>query len=478
MNHLKKNIVYQIVYQILLIILPLITTPYVSRVIGVEGLGIYSYSLSVVNYFILFSMLGLNNYGSRTIAQVRNDKKKLNKTFWEIYLMQCITTLIIIVFYIIFIIYSNSLNKYIFLIQGLSVVATLLDINWFFFGLEKFKLTVLRNTFIKFSSLILILLLVKKEEDLWKYTLIISGGTFLTQSILWLYLPKYIHWEKINLKDVRKHLKANIVLFIPLLGISIFNGMDKIMLGNMTSLSEVGLYENSERITQVAKNIISGLGVVMLPTMSNLVAQGKKEDIEGYIQKSMTGVLFFSIAIMFGLVGIVSEFVPIFFGEKFLKCEIIITILAPTIVIISWANVIRTQYLIPNSCDKEYIIAIFVGALINLIVNLFLIKPLGAVGASIGTVMAEIGVATTQAILVRNKLQVLNYLKSGIYFIFSGFIMYIGINILPNVLNNILALLLSKIILGAIIYLFLCLIYFKRKGYFKDYSTLKFKKTI
>ena len=143
MNHLKKNIVYQIVYQILLIILPLITTPYVSRVIGVEGLGIYSYSLSIANYFILFAMLGLNNYGSRTIAQVRNDKKKLNKTFWEVYLMQCITALIIIVFYIIFIIYSNNLNKYIYLIQGLSVAATLLDINWFFFGLEEFKLTVL-----------------------------------------------------------------------------------------------------------------------------------------------------------------------------------------------------------------------------------------------------------------------------------------------------------------------------------------------
>ena len=173
----KKNFIYNIIYQLLIMIIPLITAPYLSRTVGVDGVGTYSYTYSIAYYFMLFTLLGVNNYGNRTIAKVREDKVKLSKTFWEIYSLQVSLGIIMLVCYCIYILLFCNEYRNIAVIQTLFIVSAMLDINWFFFGIEEFKKTITRNTLIKVGNIILILLAVKSKNDLWKYTLIMSGMT-------------------------------------------------------------------------------------------------------------------------------------------------------------------------------------------------------------------------------------------------------------------------------------------------------------
>ncbi len=185
-----KNFIYNVLYQILIMILPLITAPYIARVLGAERIGIYSYTYSIAYYFVLFGQLGLNVYGNRSIAIVRDDKEKLSKTFSSIFIVQLFISIVSCICYLLFIIFSSSEYRLIFVIQFVFVLSCVFDINWFFFGIEKFKLTVVRNTIIKITTVICVLLFVKTQADLWKYTTIMAVGSFLAQLVLWLQIRK------------------------------------------------------------------------------------------------------------------------------------------------------------------------------------------------------------------------------------------------------------------------------------------------
>ena len=164
---IKRNFIYNLSYQFLTMIIPLIITPYISRIIGPEGVGVQSYTVSIVNYFILFIMLGINNYGNRSIAMVRENKEKLSKTFIGIYSVQLFMSLIVIIAYSIYIYYFCDNYRTLFFIQFIYILASMFDINWFFFGLEKFKLTVIRNMIIKILSVMCIFLFVKNSSDIY-----------------------------------------------------------------------------------------------------------------------------------------------------------------------------------------------------------------------------------------------------------------------------------------------------------------------
>ena len=214
-NNVKKNFVYNIIYQVLVLIIPIITAPYLSRIIGKYGIGVYSYTHSIVNYFMLITLLGVNNYGNRTIAKVRDDKEKLSKTFWSIYLFQLLIGCIMLIIYFVYVFAFVDKYKNIALIQSIFIISAMLDINWLFFGLEEFKKTITRNSFIKVGNVILIFCLIKTKNDVWKYTLIMSGMTFLSQLILWGFARTKIKFTKIKWKDIIKHVKPNLILFIP-----------------------------------------------------------------------------------------------------------------------------------------------------------------------------------------------------------------------------------------------------------------------
>ena len=282
MNSVRKNFLYNASYNILALIMPLITSPYISRVMGAELIGIHSYCYSIASYFGIFILLGLNNYGNRTIAEVKDNRENLSKTFCSIYIVQLIMAFVVIVLYIIYVIYLSQ-NKIMAWIQLIYLLSVALDINWFFFGMEKFKLTVTRNTVIKITSVGLILTLVKEKDDIYIYGLIMAISPILSQIFLWFFLKDYVKLKKVSLKDIIRHIKPNLVLFIPVIAVSLYTTMSKIILGSLSSMEEVGLYESSSRLTQVPAMAITSLGTVMLPRMTNLIAQGKRKEAMKYI---------------------------------------------------------------------------------------------------------------------------------------------------------------------------------------------------
>lgn len=423
MKSLQKNFLYNVLYQILLVILPLITAPYISRTLGATAVGVYSYTYSVAYYFLLIAMLGIGNHGNRSIAAVRDDRKKLNKTFSSIYSLQVITFSIAILAYAIYLVLFVKDNRLIVLLQLIYVTSGLFDIGWLFFGLEQFKLTVARNTLIKISTVVLMFVFVHKPSDLWKYTLIMSAGTLFSQAYLWLYVKKYVSFEKCSVKEITSNIKPVLILFIPVLAYSIYKVMDKIMLGNMSSYDQVGFYNNAEKIINIPMGIITALGTVMLPRMSNIVANGDKKRVDDYIRISAKLVTLLSSAIAFGLMGVSSVLAPVFFGDEFIACGEIIGLLSVTVFFIAWANVIRTQYLIPNKRDSIYLTSTMVGAILNLIINWMLIPKYQANGAAFGTIVAEFSVMLVQMVAVKNELPMRKYIMSYSPILIIGLIM-------------------------------------------------------
>lgn len=459
----KKNFIYNLIYQILIMILPLITAPYISRVLGDERLGIFSYTYAIASYFVLFAILGLNNYGNRAIARIRANKQEMSKTFWEIFSMQAFLGVIVCIVYVIYVGKFPNEDKFMAYLQFGYVIAGGFDINWLFFGLEKFKLTVTRNVIIKMVSVMLIFVFVKTPEDIYLYTIIMMSASVMSQAALWPFVKKEVVWVKPTIRDIIKHIKPNLVLFIPVIAVSLYKVMDKIMLGNMSDMSQVAYYEYGEKITTIAVSAITALGTVMLPQISYLLANGEKEKSQQYIRKSMSFSIMISSAMAFGIAAIANDFAIWFYGEQFVSSGNVMKGLAITVIFISCANVIRTQYLIPANKDKAYIYSVILGAVCNLIINYIMIPHFEAMGAVAGTIVAEFVVMLYQLLCVRQELQIKTYLKEGYMFIVIGLIMYASVSGMGYVLKTSrFAELVCEIVVGVIVYMTLALLYTKR----------------
>ena len=407
----KKNYIYNLMYQILVMIIPLITTPYLSRVLGAENIGIYSYTLSITTYFILFGSLGVSMYGKREIAYLQDNKKERTKTFYEILLMKTITLFLsLILFYICFCRQGQYHLYYRILI--LELIANIIDISWFFHGLEEFKKTVIRNTIVKLISIVCIFLLVKTKADLNKYFIIYVLSTFLGNITLWFYLPKYI--EKVSFKELRilRHLKPTLLLFIPQIAVQLYTVLDKTMIGSLViEKSEVGYYEQAQKIIKLLLTIATSLGTVMMPRIAHTYASGNHEQLKKYMNTSLSYIMMIAFPLMFGIISISNHFVPIFYGKGYDKVTILMSIISPIIIFIGLSNVIGTQYLLPTKQQKKYTISVTAGAIVNVILNFIFIKLFKSIGASIATVIAEFVVTGVQLYLVKNEIKLKEIIK-------------------------------------------------------------------
>ena len=426
---LKKNFAYQAFYEVLVLILPLITSPYIARVLGTDPLGIQSFTYTTANYFVLFAALGIRNYGNREIARNRDDKDRLNTTFSGILFLHLGVSSVVTAAYFIFVFFiaAKELRLY-YLIQSIYMVGALLDVSWLFFGLEKFKMTVTRNAMIRLASVAAIFILVKKPSDLWLYSLLLALANLLGQLYLWLYVMRYVKVVRVPLHEIMRHFPQMAILFIPTVAISLYNYMDKIMVGSMSGNTQLAYYDNSEKIISITSNLIGSVGTVMLPRMSNIVVNNNWEKGKKYISNSMEAVLWLSCALSFGLAGIASVFAPVFWGREFTECAPLITLLVVVLPIKGFANVLRTQYLIPNKKDKEYTLSVCLGALVNVLMNLLLIPTLKAAGAAIGTIFAELTVCVVQSLFCKKKLPIWQYIQRGAVYVAIGAVMYLVVN--------------------------------------------------
>lgn len=460
-NRTGKNLLFQTAYQILNTCLPLITAPYLARTLGANQLGVFSYTSSVVAYFSLFAMLGTVNYGTRSIASFVENREKRSISFWEIYEMQVMVTLCSIVLYFLYYFFVCKDNHLIVLIQSLTLVGCLLDINWLFFGCEQFKTTVTRNFFVRMATVVCILLFVKKEDDLWIYTLIMLLGTVISNGILWLYVSRLIDFKIIGLKKILKHVKPNLILFVPILAMSVYHVMDRTMMGLLSTYEQSGYYYNADKIINIPLGILNGVGTVMLPRMTALFEQKADKEAIKLFLLSIEGIIAVGTAITFGISAISPEFTPWFFGAGYEPCILLIVMLSPALLIKGISNTVRTQYLIP--LHKEHILtkSVIYGALINLVINILLIPKFGAIGAVIGTVAAELGACVVQLNAICKELYFGKNLIASVIYVLAGLVMLVVVRLISLLPIGGCMLLIIETLAGALTYSVICLTFWK-----------------
>ncbi|MCD7884751.1 MAG: flippase [Lachnospiraceae bacterium] len=459
-SSIKKNYVYQVLYQALVSLLPFITSPYVSRILGAEGVGVYSYTYTIALYFTTLGNLGISQYGNRIIAQTRDDKEKMCRTFTSLYCFHVCVFALVIVAYIIFInFFAEHEYKELFCIQVLYLLGGLLDISWLYYGFEDFKLTVSRSAIIKLLSVFAIFFFVKSEDDLWVYILIMALGYFLNIVVLWCFFKKYAHFAKFSIKEFTQHFKPLMLLFFSVVAYSIYSYMDKIMIGAISSTAELGYYENAWKMIEFPVAFVTSLGTVMLPRISNLQTKGDEGTIYRYIKKTLHFSVIFASAIAFGIAAIAGDFSVVFWGKSFSRSGLLIEIMALTIILMSWNGVVRQEYLIPYKKDMQYLTAVCTGAVLNVIFNLILIPFYGAAGAAIGTVIAYFGIFSVQNAFAWRKLNISKLLKQTVPYLLIGIAMFVVVSIYSTYHTTSIINLIIEIIIGGVTFITLSLAY-------------------
>ncbi len=440
-------------YQVLLIILPLVTMPYVSRVLGPDGLGKYSYTNSIMSYFVLLGSLGISLYGSRQVAYVQDSKENRSKVFWDVAILKIVTTVISILLLAFFLTIYNEYTSLI-IAQSLTLVANMFDVSWYFIGIEDFKKTITRNVAVKIISLALIFSLVHTKSDLTIYILIITGSTLIGNFILIPFLKGQIYFVDVNKLHFSKHVMPILLLFIPQLATQIYLVVNKTMLGQMDSIKSVGFFSSSDTLVRLALTIVSSISAVLMPRIANLLAKGDKKGVNHYMDKSFQFINFLSFPLVLGLIAISSKFVPLFLGKGFGVVSNLIILESPIIILISWSIAITNQYLIPSGLNKEYIGSTFAGAISNIILNLLFIRNYGVYGAIISTLISELIVLAYLLFGIKNKLNVKKMLFSNIHkYLFSSLVMFLIIILVDIWLPKTICAVILEITLGIIVYI-------------------------
>ncbi|MBQ4867333.1 flippase [Priestia megaterium] len=449
-----NNYLYNLTYQILAMVLPIITIPYVSRVLGPNGLGSYALTNAYAQYFVLFGMVGLSIYSSREVAYVRDDKDELNRTFWELNFIRIVTVGVSFIIYIIvFGFFLDSSYKVVYIIQSLIILSSLVDISWLFIGLENFKSVVIKNTLVKVIGVILIFIFVKDDSDLWLYTLILGAAQLVGQVLMWAELPRHIRFVFPNLESSIRHLKYSVKLFIPQIAINVYAMLDKIMLGILVNESQVGLYDNSQKIIKLLITVVTAFAAVTVPKMANLYKNMHYKEFENTIYKSFSFVSFLAFPMTFGLIGITKSFVPWFYGSEFAGIIPMFYIGSFLMITLSWTSILGNQVLITLKREREFTIAVVWGAIINIILNFILIKKFGGVGTTISTVMAEYTGMVIMLYFLRDIINVKRLFKPVGKYVVSSLLMFCIIwlmssNMQPTIVNSILI-----VFTGGIVYL-------------------------
>ena len=393
-----KNYLYNLSYQILTIILPIITVPYVTRIFTSEDLGNYGFYNSIVSYFSLFAMLGIGLYGTKQIAAASD----VSSTFWNIYAIQLIANLISIFVYVIVILCIPTMSEIIPLILFISLFSKIIDISWLFAGKEDFKKITLRNTVVKVVGVISIFTFIKNSEDLYLYIFLIVVFDFLGQLVMWVPAKKFIKRPSFNMKIMKKNLYPIVLLFLPQVAISLYVVLDRTLLGLLGSYSDVGIYEQGQKLISILLKVVSSLGIVMLPRVANLLSERRDKEAQNMVKFSFILYNLIIFPMMFGLIAVNEVFVELFLGKDFQDVKYVLYIITINIMLVGWTNILGHQVLVVRNKNKEFMLSTTIPAFVSVAVNIAVIPFFGYIGASITAVIVELLAFTIQWYYSRN----------------------------------------------------------------------------
>ena len=446
-----RNYLYNVGYQVLAIIVPLITSAYVSRVLRPEGVGANAFTNSIIQYFILFASMGIGYYGNRQIAYVRDNRAKMAKTFWEIQIVKTIMTLVSIIAFEIFLIFYTRQFDYM-VAQSLNLVAVAFDISWFYEGVENFKVTVLKNSLVKIVSMIAIFLFIKGPYDVTLYIVVLALSTLLGNLTLWPDIYRDLPKVKIRSLNPWIHFLPMVELFIPQIATQVYVQLNRTMLGVMVNETASGYYQYSDSLVKLILALVTATGTVMLPHVANAVSHGDMKKVNQMLYKSFDFVSAMAVPMMFGLAAISLTLAPKYYGSGYGPVGPAMMIESIVIIMIAWSNVLGVQYLLPIHHQKQFTISVTVGAVVNIILNFPLIHFYGLNGAMWSTVLSEISVTLYQLIAVRGLLSYRTLFNSLWKYLISGVAMFLPVFWMNTHLKDSWLMMGLEVIVGVVIY--------------------------
>lgn len=452
---LKKNIIYNIVSQTIALLVPLIITPYIARVFNAELLGAYGYVYANSSYFVLLECLGFPLYGQIRISVARDDVNQRSAIFWEITLLKIIFMMICLALYVpIIILNTDGMIFKLSIIMTLNIISNGIDTTWILNGLEDFKTVAIRNVLARGINLLLVFLFVKKEEDIYIYAFIMQSAALL--SFLMLFPRTFTYIKKVPTKSIelKKHIKPAWIYFIPSLVTTIFSSTDKTMLGLFSNKYEVGVYEQANKLVQICMSAVSAGGNVIMPRAAYLYSRVNTKDNEAnkLIYSSFKFVLMITLPVTFGMTVIADEFIPFFFGNGYDKSIVLLMILCFNIVLISVANLIGQQCLIAREKQRNYNKAIIISAIINVILNGFLVCSFQSIGVSIASVVANL--VSDIMILYMSKKEIgISVLFAELWkYMISAVLMCVIVILLKKIWMHDLVKIVLQVVTGSVIY--------------------------
>lgn len=446
-----RNYLYNVGYQVLAIIVPLITSAYVSRVLRPEGVGANAFTNSIIQYFILFASMGIGYYGNRQIAYVRDNRSKMAKTFWEIQIVKTIMTLVSIIAFEIFLLFYTRQFDYM-VAQSLNLIAVAFDISWFYEGVENFKVTVLKNSLVKIVSMIAIFVFIKGPYDVTLYIVVLALSTLLGNLTLWPDIYRDLPKVKIKSLNPWIHFWPMVELFIPQIATQVYVQLNRTMLGVMVNETASGYYQYSDNLVKLILALVTATGTVMLPHVANAVSHGDMKKVNQMLYKSFDFVSAVAIPMMFGLAAISLTLAPKYYGPGYGPVGPAMMIESIVILMIAWSNVLGVQYLLPIHHQKQFTISVTVGAVVNIILNFPLIHFYGLNGAMWSTVLSEISVTLYQLIAVRGLLNYRILLNSLWKYLVSGVVMFLPVFWMNTHLKDSWLMMGIEVIVGVMIY--------------------------
>lgn len=452
-----RNYFYNVLYQIFTLIVPLVTTPYVTRVLGSVGVGVNAFTNSIIQYFILAGSIGIALYGNRIIAYQRDDKQEMSQTFWSLTILRIITISLSYGLFLVFLLFTEKFKSF-YLIQSIQIIAAMFDISWLFMGLEDFKKTVMRSFLVKVISTISIFIFVKGRADIGVYIFILVISILIGNVSLWGYLKRVVDKPQLKKLSFKKHLSGSIALFIPQVSMQIYLVLNKTMLGSITGVQSSGFYENTDKIVKMLLAVVTAIATVMMPRMANTFIHKDFKKLHSYLFQTIDFVSYISILMTAGLAGVAPTFTIWFMGEQFAITGKLLPILSLVCPLIAWSTVLGSQYLVTTHQERKFTISVTAGAFLNFGANLILILKMGVIGAVWATVISELLVTVLDIFFVSKYVDAKKLFYGKWKYVISGIVTFIAVRTLNGIQPGKFFNLVFQGLVGVIIYIVLTIL--------------------
>lgn len=406
-HSVKFNFIMNAILTVSSVLFPLITFPYISRVLLVDGSGKTAFAISVISYFTMFATLGLPTYGVRACARVRDDKQKLSQTVQELLLISAITTIVTYVVFLVllFVVPKFAAQRELLLVVSLSIGLTSIGVQWFYNALEQYSYITTCAIVFKLIGLVLMFVSVKNPDDYIVYGLVYVIGSFGSYVLNFVRLRKFVTFRKIEKYNLKQHFKATFMFFLLSAATSVYLNLDVVMLGFIKGDTEVGYYNAGVKAKTVLVTCVTSLGTVLLPRLSYYVQKEDREAFHRMVSKAFSFVFVTATAVMVYFMIFAKESILLLAGEAFLPAMYPMLILMPTVLLIGLSNITGIQVLTPLGEEKKVVYSVAAGAALDFVLNMILIPGFGAAGAAFSTLLAEVLVLVVQIYFLKSQLR-------------------------------------------------------------------------